>query len=524
MREFNILGLCVPEKHYMVRLDDRVEYIRRQYIEKGYYFAINRARQYGKTTTLNALERGLSCEYTIIRISFEGLDASAFASIEQFTKAFLYLCARYMRMRQQGGALLQAITESPIPSTMLELGSLIASIVSQSNQPVVLMIDEVDKSANNQLFLDFLSMLRNKYLDRDAFENVGEAATFQSVILVGVYDVKNLKLKLRQDEKSQQNSPWNIAADFNLDMGFSAEQISGMLDEYEADHRKGFNVQNIAHELHIQTGGYPFLVSMMCKMMDETNDWSLAGLHRAVAKLINSTNTLFDDIIKNLNRHVEFYSVIEAILLHGKQITYMPVESGQSLGFMFGILAESNRRVRIANRIFEQYIFNYLIARQEMKTMLPSREIAPSLYIKDARLNVQTVLERFAALMKSENRVSYGKLIEKQWRMMFLLFLRPIINGTGHYSIEPETSDDRRMDLQVFYGIEEHIIELKIWRGGEARQQAYEQLAGYLDARGQKKGYLLIFCSMKNTPQSAGWVRYGEHMIYEEIVPYASTR
>ena len=137
---------------------------------------------------------------------------------------------------------------------------------------------------------------------------------------------------------------------------------------------------------------------------------------------------------------------------------------------------------------------------------------------------MQTVLERFAALMKSENRVSYGKLIEKQWRMMFLLFLRPIINGTGHYSIEPETSDDRRMDLQVFYGNEEYIIELKIWHGEEAEQHAYAQLEAYLDARGQKQGYLLIFCSMKNPPQSAGWVRYGERMIYEEIVPYSISK
>ena len=34
------------------------------------------------------------------------------------------------------------------------------------------------------------------------------------------------------------NSPWNIAADFNIDMSFSAEEIAGMLQEYEKDYQK----------------------------------------------------------------------------------------------------------------------------------------------------------------------------------------------------------------------------------------------------------------------------------------------
>nr|WP_010241170.1 hypothetical protein [Clostridium arbusti] len=32
------------------------------------------------------------------------------------------------------------------------------------NKKVILMIDEVDKSSNKQLFLSFLGMIRNKYL------------------------------------------------------------------------------------------------------------------------------------------------------------------------------------------------------------------------------------------------------------------------------------------------------------------------------------------------------------------------
>lgn len=71
----------------------------------------------------------------------------------------------------------------------------------------------------NQVFLDFLSQLRAGYIDRDL------EPTFKSVILAGVYDIKNLKHKLRNEDEHKYNSPWNITADFNVDMSFSQKDI-----------------------------------------------------------------------------------------------------------------------------------------------------------------------------------------------------------------------------------------------------------------------------------------------------------
>ena len=65
-------------------------------------------------------------------------------------------------------------------------------------------------------------MLRGYYLDRE------NTAAFHSVILTGVYDIKNLKLKIRPDSEHQYNSPWNIAARFEIDMFFNAGQIAAM--------------------------------------------------------------------------------------------------------------------------------------------------------------------------------------------------------------------------------------------------------------------------------------------------------
>ena len=84
----------------------------------------------------------------------------------------------------------------------------VSRMCEKSQKPFVLMIDEVDSASNNEVFIEFLAQLRGYYLNRK------NRATFQSVILAGVYDIKNLKLKIRPDEAHQYNSPWNIAADF----------------------------------------------------------------------------------------------------------------------------------------------------------------------------------------------------------------------------------------------------------------------------------------------------------------------
>lgn len=57
-KEFNVTAVCMPEVHYMVNIDERLRKVKAM-VDAGKYFTINRARQYGKTTTLMALENYL---------------------------------------------------------------------------------------------------------------------------------------------------------------------------------------------------------------------------------------------------------------------------------------------------------------------------------------------------------------------------------------------------------------------------------------------------------------------------------
>lgn len=55
---FNVAGDCKPKIHYMVDITGKLQRIK-EMVDAGQYFTINRARQYGKTTTLHALAQYL---------------------------------------------------------------------------------------------------------------------------------------------------------------------------------------------------------------------------------------------------------------------------------------------------------------------------------------------------------------------------------------------------------------------------------------------------------------------------------
>jgi len=88
MKKFNVTGICVPSKHYMVDISGKIAQIKKL-IDNSYYFTINKARQYGKTTTLLHLERAVYNDYIVASISFEGIGDETFATQEKFCKAFV---------------------------------------------------------------------------------------------------------------------------------------------------------------------------------------------------------------------------------------------------------------------------------------------------------------------------------------------------------------------------------------------------------------------------------------------------
>ena len=130
--------------------------------------------------------------------------------------------------------------------------------------------------------------------------------------------------------------------------------------------------------------------------------------------------------------------------------------------------------------------------------------------------DMEMCLERFQVHWQEIANLRNAEFLEEQCRMIFLTYLKPLLNGYGFYFIESELTDDRRMDLVVTYGNERFIIELKIWRGRAYHQKDVEQLMGYMDNYNAKKGYLLTFDFRKNPePQAPQWTHHENREIFE---------
>ena len=503
MKEFNTTGLCVQNKHYMADTTDKINEIVKL-VESEKYFIINRCRQYGKTTTLFALENVLKKKYEILSISFEGIGEEPFASNSNFVKTFVDVCAdaiSFTNIRPEDEMAWSSQSDFDEGNPIRWLSKKITVLCRA--YPVILMIDEMDKCSDNQVFLDFLGMLRDKYLNRDK----GKDDTFKSVILAGIYDVKNLKLKLRPDEERKYNSPWNIAVDFNIDMSFHPKEIATMLREYENDAHTGMDIDQISEELYHYTNGYPYLVSWICKWVDEQGDrdWSAEGIRKAQKAFLMLRTPLMDDLVKNIEQYEGLKSLILQILFGDNNVQFNILNPDISLGTIFGILREKDGKVSISNIIFEIALYDYFSSVFAHKGWRNNSE--KNQFLKeDGHLDMVLVLNRFQALMKAEYREEDEKFIERQGRLLFLCFLKPIINGTGFYYVEPETRSSTRMDMVVTYLDEEFIIELKIWHGGQYRREGIKQLVGYLESRGQNRGYLVSFSFLKNKEYKAGYV------------------
>ena len=513
-KRFNTTGSCNPAMHYMVDTSRKLEQIE-EYIADGSYFTINRARQFGKTTTLDLLFNRLSDRYVVIQLSFE-IGDTIFDSVKGFCDGFDEKISNAFGLTPEQ----VVFWKNEMKTDSFEgLSAKITAFCSAQTKPVVLLVDEVDKSTDNQLFLNFLGMLRNKYLERS---RRGMNSTFHCVILAGVYDVKNLKLKLRPDEERKYNSPWNIAAKFKVDMTFHPDEIITMLDEYEADNNTGMDKEFVANEIYKYTSGYPYLVSEICSLIESEfdRDWSERGIQMAVKEIVKgNSGTLIDDISKNLENNEELRSFMYSISVNGQTYTYTMINPLIKIADMFSYIKDVDGKTAIHNLIFEECFQQYFTIDYEQKNA-GKINVTKSEYVLNGKLNMPYVIERFQSLIRNEYRKMDNEFLERQGRLLFLCFLKPIVNGTGFYYVEPETRDGGRMDLVVSFAGEEFVIELKIWRGEKYEVEGKVQLAEYLKTRGLDEGYLVTFSFLKNktVQEEPEWIEHDGKRIYEAII------
>ena len=512
-RYFNITGCCNPQEHYMVNLDSRLAQIKKM-VDKGQYFSINKGRQYGKTTILKALREHLKNDYVVISMGFQFVSTSEFATENSFVKAFARLLwSRYHR--EMPNEIEEQIKQMKLSLNYVEadLFVTLSEWCEMSSKPIVLMIDEVDSASNNQVFLDFLAQLRGYYLERTEFP------TFQSVILAGVHDIRNLRQKIRPDAEHKHNSPWNIASNFDIDMSFSVNDIAGMLMEYENDHHTGMDIAKLSQLIYDYTSGYPVLVSSICKYMDENQSWNDLSFENAVKYLVKEKNPLVESLINKLEDDKNLRNLLYNVLFLGQKISYNIDNTVIENAAMYGFISNTNDCVSVANRIFETRIYNWFISQEATDNQMYSEGVNDkNQFIQNGRLNMEKILEKFILHFNDIYGSQPDKFKEEDGRKLFLLYLRPIINGTGNYYIEAQTRDQKRTDVIVDYLGKQYIVELKIWRSEEYNTEGEKQIAEYLNYYHLEKGYLLSFNFNKNKKSGMKIIQANGKTVIEAVV------
>lgn len=184
-------------------------------------------------------------------------------------------------------------------------------------------------------------------------------------------------------------------------------QIAAMLQEFENDNHTGMDTDVVARSIYDYTSGYPYLVSSICKIIDEELSqseefespaavWTQEGITEAVKLLLKENSTLFDSLVKQLDTYQELREMLKDILYQGKQILFNPAEKSISLGIMFGFLKEEKGRLTVANRIFEMHLLNLFISEEAIKSSTyQCGDRDRNQFIRNNRLDMDLVLQKF---------------------------------------------------------------------------------------------------------------------------------
>ena len=505
MKEFNTTGNCVPKLNYMVDVTEKLDKIIRM-IKSGDYFTINRPRQYGKTTTLFTIRRILleKDDFLPVKISFEGVSDFSFETEKSFCSMILKSIGSDKDIREKGYS---ELFHSQIDNVnnLSDFSNIITQIITTINKKVVLMIDEVDAGSIFDVFLRFLGLLRDKFLNaREDYD-----VTFHSVILAGVTDIKTLKSKIRPDSNAQLVSPWNIAVDFDVNMTFNPKEIGTMLTEYIAATSMKMDINEISERIFFWTNGYPFLVSKICSIIDEKispkEQWKINDVEEAVKILLTQKIPLFDYMVKYLENDPELSVFIESLVLGVKEYSFRGRSPLTEKAVFYGLVGcSAEGKIIIHNKIFEECLTDYYVEKMETSTGTQIINIPPkSAYLKpDGRLNFENILLKFQEAIKANfynNKLDKSEeFLEADLRMQFMMFLKPLLNGYGHCFKEVVTGAEKRLDVVVVYRDEKFIVELKIWHGSEAHEEGKQQLLNYMKLESVNKGYMLIMSKNKN--------------------------
>ena len=503
MRFFNTEGPVRPNRHYAIQPLDRVdvdEFL--GLIQAERYFVLHAPRQTGKTSALIALRdllnsgavgnfRCLDVNVEVGQVARDDVARGIRAILSNLSESALLLGDDY-----PDGVWPDILTKAG-PENALK--TLLARWCVANPTPLVLLVDEIDSLVGDTL-LSVLRQLRAGYQQRpEGFP--------QSVVLCGVRDIRDYRIRSSTGEVIAGGSPFNVAAK-SLRMGdFTEAETRALMAQHTEETGQRFS-EAAVEAVWTQTCGQPWLVNALCAGAcfdnkagrDRSRTIEVDDVHAAREELILSRRTHLDQLAHKLEEE-RVRRVVEPMLSGGEARHH-----ARDLEYLrdLGLLAPDSPP-RIANPIYRE-----VVPRELGYVLQDSLDIHTRWYVDDdGRLNMTKLLTAFSTFFGEHAEHWLGQLgayREAAPQLILQSYLQRVVNSGGR--IEREYGLGRgRTDLLVLWPRESgqpsdlwerFVVECKVLRDTDRKSLArtvecgVKQTLGYMEQCGAEEGHLVV--------------------------------
>ena len=503
MRRFNTEGPVRPDDHYSVPPLARMDVEELLGLVRGKrYFVLHAPRQTGKTSALIALRDylngGAAGDFRCVNVNVEVAQVARDDVARGIRAVLGSLADSAMLLGDDypAGAWLDVLADMG-PENALK--GLLTRWCLANPTPLVLLVDEIDSLVGDTL-LSVLRQLRAGYQRRpEGFP--------QSVVLCGVRDIRDYRIRSSAGEVIAGGSPFNVAAK-SLRMGdFTEAETRALMAQHTEETGQRFTAAAV-DSVWTQTCGQPWLVNALCAGAcfdnkagrDRSRPIEVDDIHAAREELILSRRTHLDQLAHKLEEE-RVRRVVEPILSGGE-----PRHHARDLEYArdLGLLA-ADPPPRIANPIYAE-----VVPRELGYVLQDSLDVQPAWYVSaDGRLDMAKLLTAFGTFFgeHSEHWLSrFGDYPEAAPQLILQAYLQRVVNGGGR--IEREYGLGRgRTDLLVLWPREpgqpselweRFVVECKVLRDSDRKslagtvERGVEQTLGYMEKCGAREGHLVV--------------------------------
>ena len=503
MRFFNTEGPVRPNDHYAISPLDRAdvdEFL--GLIRAKRYFVLHAPRQTGKTSALialrNLLNSGEVGDFRCVNVNVETAQVAR-DDVARGVRAILSglaMSARLLGDSYPDGVWTDVLAKAGPEEALKEL---LARWCLANPVPLVLLVDEIDSLVGDTL----LSVLRQL---RAGYEHRPEAFP-QSVVLCGVRDIRDYRIRSSTGEVIAGGSPFNVAAK-SLRMGdFTEAETRALMAQHTEETGQRFS-EAAQGAVWTQTEGQPWLVNALCAGAcfdnkagrDRSRSIEVDDVHAAREELILSRRTHLDQLAHKLEEE-RVRQVVEP-LLSGGEVRH----HARDLEYVrdLGLIAAADPP-RIANPIYRE-----VVPRELGYVLQSSLDIQVAWYVDDdGGLDMDKLLSAFRTFFgeHAEHWLGHlGAYREAAPQLILQSYLQRVVNGGGR--IEREYGLGRgRTDLLVLWPREagqpsdlweRFVVECKVLRDTDRKSLAWtvekgvEQTLGYMKQCGAEEGHLVV--------------------------------